>query len=330
MNKKKRIAMGVGAGVILVLLLIVIIAVYVHKEQDTPVKPGDYVELDTSNIESLDDKAVLSENPVMQAPEAVKEMKPIVEAVIAAVDKTSVEAYQKKEAGFLNYAMAYYAAMQSEKEDIQLRKTDADAVAQSMFTEAVKFADKLDDTFSAKEDVYVLNKFEQSVTVNAYDYEKTDSGYNFFVEVMDSANYNTKATWMVNVTSSENTKFAYQVSELVKLSDEAETVSDNEASEKEVSFGEELLDIVTAKDMERLASVVEYPVIVNGKKIADKDSFLALGSDGIFTEELVQALKQTDAENLIFSEGCVMLGEGTYNIWYKEKSTGIFVIGINN
>lgn len=330
MDKNKRIAMGVGAGVILVLLLILIIVFYFPKKQEDTIKPGDYVELDTSNIETLDDKAVLTQNPVMQAPEAVQEMKPIVEAVVAAVNQTDVEAFQKKSAEFLNYAMAYYATMQSEKEQIQIAASDVDAVAQVMFAETINPAEKLDDTFLKDGDSYVLQKFEQSVVTNAYDYEKTEAGYCFYVEVMDDTTYRTTATWRVNLIPSENTRFAYRVTELSRLS-EGETSSEKEgATNLELSFAEELLEIAEAKDIEKLATMVEYPVLVNGKEIADKNDFLALGSDGVFTEELLQALKQTDADNLIFSDNSVMLGEGSYNIWYETKDANIYVIGINN
>ena len=330
MDKKKRIIMGIIAGVILVLLLILIIALNWPKKQDDTVKPGDYVEIDTSNIKTLDDKAVLSENPVMQAPQAVKEMKPVVEAVVAATTQTGVEAYQQKSTDILNDAVAYYAAMESEQDSVQISATDAEAVAQSMFAEPANFAGQVNDTFSKEGDSYILKKFQQSVVTNAYDYEKTESGYTFYVEVMNASNYQTMETWKVDLVPSENTKFAYRVTTLSKLSEGEQDSVDKEASDLELSFAEELLEVVEEKDIQKLADMVNYPVVVNGKSVADKESFLALGSDGIFTSELIQAMKQTDADNLIFSDGSIMIGEGSYNIWYETKDTGIYVVGINN
>lgn len=330
MDKKKRIAMGVGAGVILVLLLILIIVFYFPKKQEDTIKPGDYVELDTSNIETLDDKAVLSENPVMQAPEEVKEMKPVVEAVVAAVTQTDAEAFRNKSAEFLNYAMAYYATMQSEKEQIQIAASDANAVAQVMFAEKINFAERVNATFSKDGDSYIVQKFEQSVLANAYDYEKTESGYCFYVEVMNDTTYRTIATWKVTLAPSENTRFAYRVTELSCLSEGESSYDSKEATGIEVSFAEELLEIAEEKDIQKLADAVKYPITVNGKDIADKESFLALGVDGIFTPELLEALKQTNADNLILSDSSVMLGEGSYNIWYQVKDANIYVIGINN
>lgn len=330
MDKKKRIIMGIIAGVILVLLLILIIALNWPKKQDDTVKPGDYVEIDTSNIKTLDDKAVLSENPVMQAPQAVKEMKPVVEAVVAATTQTGVEAYQQKSTDILNDAVAYYAAMESEQDSVQISATDAEAVAQSMFAEPANFAGQVNDTFSKEGDSYILKKFQQSVVTNAYDYEKTESGYTFYVEVMNASNYQTMETWKVDLVPSENTKFAYRVTTLSKLSEGEQDSADKEASDLELSFAEELLEVVEEKDIQKLADMVNYPVVVNGKSVADKESFLALGSDGIFTSELIQAMKQTDADNLIFSDGSIMIGEGSYNIWYETKDTGIYVVGINN
>ena len=330
MDKKKRITMGVIAGVILVLLLVLVIVLNFPKKREDTVNPGDYVEIDTSNIKTLDEKSVLSENPVMQAPEAVKEMKPVVEAVVAAVTQTSEEAYSSKNPDFMNYVLAYYAAIQSEQDTVKISADDAEAVVQSIFAEQVTLAEQMDDTFQKEGDFYILKKFEQPVVTNAYDYEKTESGYTFYVEVMDATNYQTKETWKVNLVSAENTKFAYRVTEASKLSDRENDSSRKEASDLEISFAEELLEVVEKKDIQKFADMVKYPVLVNGKSIADKDNFLALGSDGVFTQELMDALKQTDADNLIFSDGCVMLGEGSYNIWYESKDTDIYVVGINN
>ena len=101
------------------------------------------------------------------------------------------------------------------------------------------------------------------------------------------------------------------------------------------AFALSVKEIVVAKDMEKLAELLAFPLYVGfedgGVSVSDKEEFLALGAEKIFTEELLDAVAQTDEKALSPSRaGFVMSKEsGGPNVVFGLRDGALAISGIN-
>lgn len=89
-----------------------------------------------------------------------------------------------------------------------------------------------------------------------------------------------------------------------------------EAEKAEVirSFAEEVQITVGEKDLDALADLSEYPLTVKladgtEQQIQDKEEFLALGEEAIFTDELMDAIAAVVPEEVEESDNGMQMGE---------------------
>ena len=101
-----------------------------------------------------------------------------------------------------------------------------------------------------------------------------------------------------------------------KTEETTKELTKEEAEKAEVirSFAEEVQITVGEKDMDALADLSEFPLTVKladgtEQKIQDKDEFLALGEEAIFSEELMDAIAVIVPEEVEESEDGMQMGE---------------------
>lgn len=114
---------------------------------------------------------------------------------------------------------------------------------------------------------------------------------------------------------------------------ENQNFTDLEAADYQ-AFAEKIVKAVEEKDIEALADLTAYPVYVsnveeNGGIIADREKFVALGADAVFTEALVKAVTDADLTALEPSMAGIVLGDGTPNITFNFVDGQLGIVGIN-
>ncbi|MDE7339220.1 MAG: hypothetical protein K2N80_01495 [Lachnospiraceae bacterium] len=95
------------------------------------------------------------------------------------------------------------------------------------------------------------------------------------------------------------------------------------------AFAEEIQTAVSHRDMEALANLCIYPVAVNGEVMEDKDAFLALGEDVVFTAERCAVIAAVDVSALEETMAGVVMGDATPNIIFKSVDGELGITGIN-
>lgn len=117
---------------------------------------------------------------------------------------------------------------------------------------------------------------------------------------------------------------------------EAEDVSHAgaELAQSEIKpFAEKVQKAVAKKDMEALEALCAYPLYVSlgegqGNEIADKDAFMKLDADKIFTEAMLKEIADTDVDTLEqFGVGVIMGTEN--NIIFNNANGKPGITGIN-
>lgn len=95
-----------------------------------------------------------------------------------------------------------------------------------------------------------------------------------------------------------------------------ETAKDpgKEAAEVIRSFAEEVQITVGEKDLDALADLSEFPLTVKladgtEKQVQDKEEFLALGEEAIFSEELMEAIAAVVPEEVKEGKNGMQMGE---------------------
>ena len=81
--------------------------------------------------------------------------------------------------------------------------------------------------------------------------------------------------------------------------------------------------------METLADMCTYPVAVNGEVVEERDAFMELGEDVIFTEERCAAIAAVDISTLEETMAGVVMGDATPNIIFKSVDGQLGIAGIN-
>lgn len=95
------------------------------------------------------------------------------------------------------------------------------------------------------------------------------------------------------------------------------------------SFAEKIQDAMADQDIDALADLCSYPLAVNGEVITDKDAFLALGEDVIFTEERCAVIAAVDVSTLEETMAGVIMGDATPNIIFQSVDGNLGITGIN-
>lgn len=109
---------------------------------------------------------------------------------------------------------------------------------------------------------------------------------------------------------------------------------DNFAVETDVAkaFAEKIQAAVTAKDIEALADLTAFPVYVGiaGGGVEDRETFIALGADKVFTAELIESVEGADISNLSPSmAGFSISKDGKANIIFGVVEGRLAISGIN-
>lgn len=122
--------------------------------------------------------------------------------------------------------------------------------------------------------------------------------------------------------------------------EETENSGADELSEEELAglyhaFGESLQAVIGKKSMEDMAELLGYPCYVgidDGVVVENKEQFLALDADKVFTDELVSAVENADLDAIEVSEAGFVVGDpsGKPNVAIGLDSNGtIGITGIN-
>lgn len=95
------------------------------------------------------------------------------------------------------------------------------------------------------------------------------------------------------------------------------------------AFAEKIQTAVADKDIEALADLCIYPLAVNSEVIENRDAFIALGEDVIFTEERCAVIAAVDISTLEETKAGIIMGDATPNIIFKLVDGELGITGIN-
>ena len=109
---------------------------------------------------------------------------------------------------------------------------------------------------------------------------------------------------------------------------EAQTEIEKPESDTE-AFAQEIQTAVSNMDMEALAELCSYPLAVNGEVIENKEAFLELGEDVIFTAERCAVIAAVDVSALEETKAGFIMGDNTPNIIFKSVDGKLGITGIN-
>lgn len=112
---------------------------------------------------------------------------------------------------------------------------------------------------------------------------------------------------------------------------EDETLSEKENTEYYRRFAKSLQSIIDTKNMNDLAELLVYPSYIgidNGITVNNRAEFMALDENKIFTEELINAVKNADVASTELTEDGFVIGDpsGKPSVTFsldKEGSIGI-------
>ena len=109
---------------------------------------------------------------------------------------------------------------------------------------------------------------------------------------------------------------------------EAQTEIEKPESDTE-AFAQEIQTAVSNMDMEALAELCSYPLAVNGEVVENKEAFLELGEDVIFTAERCAVIAAVDVSALEETKAGFIMGDNTPNIIFKSVDGKLGITGIN-
>lgn len=95
------------------------------------------------------------------------------------------------------------------------------------------------------------------------------------------------------------------------------------------AFAEKIKSAMADRDLEALADLCSYPLAVNGEVIEDKDAFLTLDENAVFTEERCDVIAGVDDSALEETMAGVIMGDATPNIIFKSVDGNLGITGIN-
>lgn len=139
-----------------------------------------------------------------------------------------------------------------------------------------------------------------------------------------------------NVTPVEDTAVIEEQTETGQTESEIEEKNDNYDdleqkgdSGETAAFAKKIQDAVSAKDMEAVADLCAFPLAVNGEVIENRDAFMELGADSVFTEERCAVIEAVDTSTLEETMAGVIMGDATPNIIFKSVDGKLGITGIN-
>lgn len=95
------------------------------------------------------------------------------------------------------------------------------------------------------------------------------------------------------------------------------------------AFAQKIQSAMADNDLEALADLCSYPLAVNGDVVENKEAFLALGEDAIFTEERCAVIATVDVSTLEETMAGVIMGDATPNIIFQSVDGNLGITGIN-
>lgn len=136
-------------------------------------------------------------------------------------------------------------------------------------------------------------------------------------------------TTVAETTTEEETILAETITEAGAESEAAGELTSEQIKE----FAEDIRQVVANKDMEWLADMCAYPVYVGlgeneGSEIADREAFMELGSEDVFTDELLETIEAVNSEELEMVGAGVIMG-GDVNITFNNVDGAPAITGIN-
>lgn len=81
--------------------------------------------------------------------------------------------------------------------------------------------------------------------------------------------------------------------------------------------------------MEALADLCSYPLAVNSEVVENRDAFMELGSDVLFTEERCAVIEAVDVSALEETQAGFIMGDATPNIIFQSVDGKLGITGIN-
>lgn len=146
----------------------------------------------------------------------------------------------------------------------------------------------------------------------------------------------TSATTAPVTTTAETTTAVEETTtvEATTIEETTKELAPGEMSAEDIrSFAEEIQITVADKDLDALADLCGYPVFVGlengeGLEIMEKEEFLAIGEDNIFTETLMKEIAAIVPEELEQFEAGVVMGDAA-NIIFGSVEGAPAIVGIN-
>ncbi|MDE6846492.1 MAG: hypothetical protein K2J99_12120 [Lachnospiraceae bacterium] len=117
--------------------------------------------------------------------------------------------------------------------------------------------------------------------------------------------------------------------EVEERNDSYDDLEEKGDSGEAAAFAEQIQAAAANKDMDALADLCFYPLAVNGEVIDNKDAFMALGEDVIFTEERCAVIAAVDVSSLEETMAGIIMGDATPNIIFKSVDGELGITGIN-
>ena len=93
---------------------------------------------------------------------------------------------------------------------------------------------------------------------------------------------------------------------------ENETLNEEEVTELYRGFARSLQNIISRKNMNDLAELLVYPSYIGideGITVNNRDEFLALDADKVFTDALIQAVKTADIDSTKLTQAGFIVGD---------------------
>lgn len=127
----------------------------------------------------------------------------------------------------------------------------------------------------------------------------------------------------------EQTETGQAESEIEEKNDSYDDLEEKGDSGEAAVFAKKIQDAVSAKDMEAVADLCSYPLAVNGEVIENRDAFMELGADAVFTEERCAVIEAVDTSALEETMAGIIMGDATPNIIFKSVNGQLGITGIN-
>lgn len=118
-------------------------------------------------------------------------------------------------------------------------------------------------------------------------------------------------------------------SEVEEKNDNYEDLEEKGAEGGTAAFAEQIQAAMADQDLEALADLCAYPLAVNGEVVENKEAFMELGADVIFTEERCAVIAAVDVSTLEETMAGVIMGDDVPNIIFKSVDGVLGITGIN-